>query len=389
MEIGRNTRRLNYIMMFSLFVIQALDNYCREKRIWLSGLNMAKNGLLLFMTLVFLYEIFLLNRRTNKVPFSRKFLDETRSIINMALVFALLSIYFMQKNHGFEMATIIGLARIVVPVIVVYALVNVMEIEDIYNLMSILLIIMFAGYICAVANRITLKNILAINFIKSYSPFESTMFSPAAMGFCLFFCYYRQHKILTILSVIFTILTFKRIMVLYAVFLLFFGGIVKKWRMPVWTTKIFIIGFTILSIFYIQLMNGEINDLIYKYFGITVNAFSMGRSYFMRTILNNFKSFGFMSSTVGYRSMEMDIPMIYVEMGILAVIAIIYFMSKLIRDNWYNFLIVFFCLLELLTSHWLDIVYFWIVAYLTIGCISYNNRQKIIKHIPKVHFIWR
>ena len=158
MALGRNTRRLNYIMMFSLFVVQAFDNYCREMKIGLNGINTIKNGLLLFMTLIFLYEIFLL-RRKNGVVFDRAFFDETKSIISLAVVFGILSVYFMQKNHGFEMETITGLGRIVIPVIVAYALINVMNIKDIYNLMSILLIVMFVGYIYAIAHRITLKNI--------------------------------------------------------------------------------------------------------------------------------------------------------------------------------------------------------------------------------------
>ena len=386
MALGRNTRRLNYIMMFSLFVVQAFDNYCREMKIGLNGINTIKNGLLLFMTLIFLYEIFLLRRKNGEV-FDRAFFDETKSIISLAVVFGILSVYFMQKNHGFEMETITGLGRIVIPVIVAYALINVMNIKDIYNLMSILLIVMFVGYIYAIAHRITLKNILAIDFMNSYSPFESSMFSPAAMGFCLFFCYFRKRRMLTVLSVFFTIMTFKRIMVLYALLLLAFGGIAKKMgKMSTWITKVFVLSFIAISMAYIGLMDGTIQDFVFRYTGLGINSFTMGRAFFMRTILRDFKSLGFMTSTVGYRSMEMDIPMVYVEMGILAVIALIYFMSKLIKNNWYNFLIVLFCLLELLTSHWLDIVYFWIVAYLTIGCVSYKSETTCIRHIPKVHF---
>jgi hypothetical protein len=73
--------------------------------------------------------------------------------------------------------------------------------------------------------------------------------------------------------------------------------------------------------------------------------------------------------------MEMDIPMIYVEMGILSVIITIYCMLKLVRGNWYNFTIIAFCLLELLTSHWFDIVYFWILAYITLGSVSYEEND--------------
>ncbi len=82
-----------------------------------------------------------------------------------------------------------------------------------------------------------------------------------------------------------------------------------------------------------------------------------------------------MSSTVGFKNMEMDLPMIYIEMGILSVAATIYFMLRLVKNNWYVFGIIGFCLLELLTSHWFDITYFWIVAYVTVGCIQYRQPE--------------
>ena len=391
MKLGKNTKRLNYIMLLFLFSVQALDNYCREISIGLRGLHYIKNGFLIIVTIFFLYEIFLL--KSDNHGYSGIFFDEIKSIICLTVTFAILSIYFMLKNHGFERETMVGLIRIILPIIVAYTLLNVMDIDCIYSLMAILLIIMFIGYLAAFANEITISNILSIDFLNSYSPFESNYFSPAAMGFCLFFCYYRKNWVFTVLSVFFTIMTFKRIMVIYSLFLLIFGGIVKKLKkMSPFVIKIFVLGFILFSLFYIRLMDGTVEDLVFQYFGIHVNSFSMGRSYFMRVILRDFKSLGFMSSTVGYRSMEMDIPMVYVEMGILALIAIIYYMAKLVKDNWYSFLIILFCLLELLTSHWLDIIYFWIVAYITIGCIQYksndnksNNRGK---NKPKIKFVW-
>ena len=132
---------------------------------------------------------------------------------------------------------------------------------------------------------------------------------------------------------------------------------------------------------------GNIDDFIYKYTGIYLATFTMGRSYFIQVLARNFTSLGFMSSIAFYKSIEMDLPMIYIEMGILPVFATIYIFTKIAKDNWYNFLIIIFCLLEMLTSHWLDITYFWIVFYITIGCIqyketsNYNYRKNHIKFV--------
>lgn len=393
MRLGASTRRFNYILLLIIFVFQVLDNYFREKMVDISYMSAIKNSVLIVATLLFIIEIVYLER-SNK--FSRTFFSEMLNIVYLTICFTVLSLYYILKNNGFEIATVTGLVRILVPVIVSYTVLNVFQDKDLYRLMSVLLIITVIGYVLSIFDKISIGNFMKISFIDSRSPFESTYFSPTAMGFCLFFCYYRKDKIFTVLSVLFAIMTFKRIMVIYSVLLLVFGGIVSKWRkVPKWVENMFMIVFFIFSMFYILLMEGKIDDFLISIIGKDVTSFTMGRSYFMGNIITDFKSVGFMSSTVGYRSMEMDIPMIYVEMGVGAVIATIYFYTRLVNQNWYNFLIIIFCLLELLTSHWFDITYFWIVAYITIGCIAKENENisdrekgKNNVYLKKIKFKW-
>ncbi len=373
MKLGKYTRRLNYLLFFLLFVLQTIDNYCREQFLGIKFITLSKNITLLLIVVVFIFEIISIQK---KEKFTFIFLDEFKYIIKLTVCFGLLSGYFMIKNNGFEFETAMGLIKLLIPVLVAFVLLNIMPLKDIYNFMAIILIIMFIAYVTTCIDNISFANIRTINLLSSHSPFESTYFSPAAMSFCLFFCYYRKNKLYTYLSVIFTIMTFKRIMVIYAIFLILFGGIISKWKkVPKVVSTMFIICFSIISFVYIQLMLGNIEDLAYKYLGINLETFTMGRSFFMRYIVRSFVSTGFMSSTVLFRSMEMDLPMIYVEMGILSVIATIYYFTKIAKDNWYNLIIISFCLLQLLTSHWFDITYFWIIAYITIGCIQYKKLE--------------
>lgn len=71
----------------------------------------------------------------------------------------------------------------------------------------------------------------------------------------------------------------------------------------------------------------------------------------------------------------MDFPNMYLEMGILAVLVCVYTIFKLIRANAYNYIIVTFVMAEMVTSHFIDITYFWIFFYLTI--MEINKSQKI------------
>lgn len=388
MKLGKYNRTINYIALFALFFLQNVDNYVRERHLSVLGLNTIKNITLLIVGLLFIYEILQLKKITDSAwtPF---FTDELKSILILAISFLVLSIFYIIKNGGYVSVTFIGIFKIVVPAVIAYAIINVMEMQDIYKLMSILLILSFIGYLISKIDVLSVSNIKQINFMTSSSPFEANFFSPTAMAFCLFFCFYRKKKSLTYLSVFFTIMTFKRIMILYAIFLLLIGGLVQKRKISSKVVSVFAVAFLVLSIFYIKLMRGECTDIVKQLIGIDVNTFVMGRAYFMQVIIRNFKSLGYMSSTVGHQSMEMDIPMIYTEMGFLSVIAIIFSLLDLVKHNMYNFLIIVFCLLELLTSHWLDIPYFWIVTYITIGCITYRTDGiEIPKAKARIKFVW-
>lgn len=370
MKLDQNTKKFNYVSLSMIFLLQIIDNFVRDKNIAISELNAAKNIGLLLVGLMFLYEIYRL--REFEDNYSAYFGDELRHIFILAASFLLLSIFYMIKNNGCFFETFVGIFKIIMPAVMAYAVINVMNVQDIYKIMSILLILSFIAYLISILDIITISNIKQINFMTSNSPFESNFFSPTAMAFCLFFCFYRKNTFFTVMSVFFTIMTFKRIMILYAIFLLFVGKIIQKKTISDKAVFIFGTAFLALSVFYIRLMSGKIPDIINEFIGIDVNAFAMGRSYFMRVIIRDFKSFGYMSSTINYRSMEMDIPMIYTEMGILSVIVLIYCFLNLVKNNMYNFLIIVFCLLELLTSHWLDIPYYWFVTYITIGCVTYH-----------------
>ena len=386
-QLSLRQRIINIVGMIVVFFLQIIDNVNREKKLNIGGLNEFKNILLIFICLIFLCEIYILLQNNQNIIF----LDEIKNILKLSAVFLILSIYYMQKNEGFNIITLEGIFRILFPLLIAFSTLNVMSLDDIYKFMTIIFVVSFAAYLYIIGDNLTYENILSISLVKSYSPFESTFFSPIAMSFCLFFCYYRKNKLFTILSVMFTFMTFKRIMVFYSLFLLLFGWIFQvEYQIPKWIIFVYKILFFLISIFYINLMLGNIEDIIYKYFGISINSFSMGRAWLMQNIYYNFSSYGFMTSTINFRTMEMDIPQFYVEMGLISVIATVNYITNIAKRNGYNFLIVIFCMLELLTSHWIDIVYFWIVMYITIGCVAYKKEQKyLVKHKLKFKFNYR
>lgn len=372
MNLNKKNQYINSFGLLIVLSLQVLDNILREIQYNNKITSILKNTSLIFLFIIYMYEIIQLKKRRKKTIFTY----ELKNILILALIFTILSFYFMIKNKGFNMVTIMGIFKIVFPIVIAYTVLNVINLKYIYNVMISFLVFSILGYVYSIVkNGATIQDLIKIDIFNSYSPFESNFFSTVAISCCIFFGYYRSNKLWIILSTIFCVMTNKRIMVLYSIFLLIFGKTIKKKKKaPKFLVKAFPVVFLGIFIFYYNFIRGKFDDILYKLIGMSANKFTMGRGWLLENILyNNFKSTGFYTSTIKFRSMEMDFPMIYVEMGLMAVIASIFLITKLAKQNYYNFFIIIFCLTELLTSHWFDITYFWIIAYITIGCIEYKN----------------
>jgi hypothetical protein len=381
MNNSLRTKKANFYAFLTLFILQLLDNYIREIDITFVYFYYIKNISLLVFILFYYIELMHLKRLKIEILFIYEF----KCIISLAVVFSILSAYYILKNGGFQFESVEGIIRIILPIFVSLLIVNVLDRDSIHRAMQILLPISIFFYILSIGiDQFTLANIMSIQFLSSHSVFETNFFSTVSIIFCLYFGYYRENKLYLITSSIFVFFTFKRIMIIYAIMILIFGGIIKGYKevslLFIWITKFIIF---IISYIYILLMLGKIPDIMQLYFGVEINKFTMGRKYLMERILNTgYKSSGMYSSSLYYRSMEMDIPQFYVELGILSTIALIWFFVNIAQRNSYNLFIITFCLFELLTSHWLDVTYFWIYAYVIIGVIAYENKKPvgIMKH---------
>lgn len=374
----KNLRYFNSIGLGFFFILQALDSALREINNQVSILTNAKIFYLLILSVVFLIELAFL-RKEHYFKKGLLFKSELYSILLLALIFSLISISKIIESGVFYSITVIGILRILVPCLVAYTVINLMELKDLYNVLKFGMVICFLAYVASViVPNFSVSSISAIDFKNSNSPFESNFFSPVAIAFTMFFGYFRKSRHSLYLSVIFTILTFKRIMIIYAIVLLLGGKALKNKQINNFFVCLFGIIFYFFTIFYINLMIGNVNvnvlNKITQFLGQDINHFTMGRSFFFTNLYyGNFQSSGFYSSTISFRGVEMDLPQIYLEMGKISIISTIGCLLYLVKHNMYVFLMIVFCLLELLTSHWFDITSFWLLMYLAIGEIENNG----------------
>ncbi|MCD8290622.1 MAG: hypothetical protein LUC91_03865, partial [Prevotella sp.] len=276
------------------------------------------------------------------------------------------------------METLQGIFRWVLPIAVAWAVLNVFDLEMIQTVLKYYLVMSFLVYLLLHWHDLfSIQSYLNMSFSLSSSAFESNYFSPTSIALFLFFCYFDKRKIYKYIGAVYVILTFKRPMIVCMIIMLIFGSWFKR-KSKTSTKKIYVflltVGLLLLIWFLIGLFSGKFDDLFYRVTGTTVSAFTKWRSNRVTIVMNmDYVKSGLGSITSVYRLLELDLVQYYMEMGVLSVIIVVINVMRLAKRNLFNIAMCVFCVAELITSHWYDITYFWIVWYITLGCISYKS----------------
>lgn len=330
----------------------------------------------LILGIAILFGIFQFKYKKEKTIYNKE-LFNILIVITTIVVISLVMVIISGKFYSSFLESIIKLS---LPIIYVYLVLNLFEFKDIYRCMCGTLILSFIGYILEIGiSNFTINNFMKIDFLHSYSPFESHFSAGTSIAMCAFFMYYRKNKIFKYMSLLFAILTFKRMAVIFALLLLFLPRIIdvnkdikRKYK------NIIKIIFVVLTLGYFWLLTPQASDFFEKIFGQSQASVTMGRSDFLQSLLNmNFVSSGYgsISNTLG-RGLEMDLISIYLETTIIGLIVFINGYWNCAGNKIYTFIYMMFQFLNLLVSHSLSNSFNWILAFLIIGCISYKKDKE-------------
>lgn len=370
----KGNRQDAYLLSF-IFLLQVIDNILRENNISNPIISGMKTLFVFFAIFLFSLQLF---TKKNPVFFKKEML----LILLMYCSLLIVSFYWMFINRMYSWSIVtVGAMRIIVPIVLAFLVINVISFESIYDVMTFFLVTAFIGFIVMeiATGNFNFRMIFAFSLTDSTgSTMESNFFSPTAVSLCLFFGYFRNSKWRLLLSVLFTIMTYKRLMTLLAIFVLCFGGKVKDKKISVMLKLLFGVFFYFVTVYYIKLNLGLVNlEPIQRIFKMPIDQLTMGRTWMFQDIyFHGYVRQGlFTIINSGFRNPEMDLPNMYLEAGALSIIIVIIYMLMLARKNFYSFIIIAFTLIEMLTSHWLDITFYWVVIYITIGCIQYKGER--------------
>ncbi len=267
--------------------------------------------------------------------------------------------------------------KLVFPVLYAYVILNLFSYEDIMFAMKAILWICVSSYILEIGiTNFTPANFLSMNFATSYSPFESNNNSVLSFVLAAFFTYFPAGRLYKYSSIIFAIMTFKRVTVIFALFLLVVPIFVniRATLKPIWR-NLLIVSFVLVPVAYHFFLTGGGDELSQALFGQDIAVLVSGRNYFLDSLaLAGYESFGLGSSTeIINRNLEMDLVKFYIELGIAGLAVFVYGYFTIAGNSLYSLFLMFFVFFKMLTSQFLTQNFPMIILFVIYGLMLYKE----------------
>ena len=308
---------------------------------------------------------------------------EVKSVIWIIGAFAVISLIRSIYINSFTIRTFQELLFLLIPVIFSYCILNTLNKKQIDKCMISTLIIFMIAYFGEINMGFSefISALTSMSFSNSYSMLESSTFAGSSIAISMYFIYFKKNKLAYLASIFFVILTFKRLAIVFVIFLIFviklFNYNKKVNYYALNSIKIIILLITIL---YYLIMIPKNVEYINSLFNIDLYKITMSRTYRFSLIYNRpmFINTG-LGSTFTYLmnrygvTLEMDFIKLLIEVTPIGLWIFINNMCNIVKKNWYCMLLMLFQFFNLITSHSLASTFAWTIFYLTIGCVLYKN----------------
>lgn len=325
------------------------------------------------------YSIIVIKRKT------KVFKYELNNVIIVSIVFLIISLIKVLVYGNFISRTFYELFFLLLPVTYAYFILNTLSYKIIERSMFAILVICFIGYLVSLKMSIPmiLTGLRTMSFSNSYSMLESHSFAGISIALALYYLYFRKNKMGMILSVLFVIMTFKRLAVITVIILIFLPKFidsnkkVNKRILNVAKISIFVIG-----VLYFWAMVPSNLVLVDKVFNIDLKMLTMGRTY---RFLYAYNGIGFRNGGLGatytylmnnyQMSLEMEICKLILEVTPVGVAVFINNFYNTAKENVYCFIVMTYLFFNMITSHCLTSVFSWLIIYITFGMIEYKQYE--------------
>ena len=379
-----NSLKKGVVKVSSLIFIIMTVVFCSTSSDSVGASNSLLKYAVLFLATIHLIYIFL-KKKEKKLLFKK----EIKLFLFFILVLVSFSIIYSVINEKISFRTVQEILFIVFPFLYSVMLINIANEKEIDNNIKISFIISFIFYIISLGLNFSLiiQNLFLTSWENSSSALESHIFCGYALAYCMYFLYYDKNKIFKYMSLLFVFMTFKRPFILIAIVMFLFSysknknKIVNKKSIIAITICIFLV-----AIGYFQIMQPKNVIYLNNKYDINISKLTSTRSDRLRNLYNTpFKTYGF-GSTTEYMyshldgSLEMDFIKIFIEVGAIPVIVLIYVYLSIGRYTRYTFAIILFQLLNLIVTSSLTSCFAWTIIFITVFKISKEKIESEEKH---------
>jgi len=307
-------------------------------------------------------------------------------LIPLSIIIVLAS-FFKAKSVGFSLniRTFVQTSFILLPGIYAFCFINIFDTKDIIKFMKIVLIAtLFTYYFEGNHTIFDFFKVSNWKFNENNNFFlESNLCAGIFVQLYLFFNYMenkeikdyntKKLKIYKYIALIFSLISFKRLGMVFVVFIEIINRFVN-WdkKIPKILYIIIPIAFTIATVFYTQIVQGTIFQ------NINIYKFTTGRSYTMSLwAANNYFSYGYGSCMlIINRYLEMDLVEMYIEMGWFITFLFCYIYINVAKNKLYPTIIMIFGLLGLLFSSSLPSILTWILLFINVSLVNSEKIQE-------------
>lgn len=265
--------------------------------------------------------------------------------------------------------------------------------EDIYSFFSWVLCVCFAMY-CVFEVGLDYfgkEYFNTISFSTSFSPFESHYSSGTAMVLCAYFCYFRKRKIFTLLALMFSLLTFKRLAVVFSIILFVLPIVTNPQRkLNKYIPIILSVAFCVVTVVYYWYLIPENQDILIDLLKIeSVAELTSSRSIFFSAVYSNpfFINFGWGScETYLGRMIEMDLIQMLIEVSFVGLAVFVFSYWSLAGTTIFGLIYMGYNFLNMLTSHSIQNGFIWGLILVSLVQMEHPKQQLLSnnKNSPKI-----
>ncbi|WP_347131822.1 hypothetical protein [Lactococcus lactis] len=295
------------------------------------------------------------------------------------IIITFLSLFASFKQVHFSFRTVQSFIFIFIPMLYSYLILNNWTFRQINFSMKIALFLSVIEYLFSIRMGFSqiISSLASINYNNTNaSPLESSTFALLSLGFAAYFGYYKKNFLCKIVSLLFVIMTFKRVITLSGCILVILGILkIKNLRVNRFfliVSTITLVSFSLIYYYSIQPQNIlEISEKI----GFSIRDFSTNRTDRLAWLsMTDFKSYGLGSTTdFMYKlwgvDLEMDIVQLILEVGAFGVIVFIYFYLRFSKSNLYAFSFMALLLLNSILSSGMMSTFSWIIILIAMSTI--------------------